>query len=1500
MALTRRLLRLLKLLTLVLVALVVASLVVTQTPWFRDWLRRTAMRQAERVIDGQLIIGRIEGTLFTGVVLRDVSVVQEGAPVVSIDRVEVRYGLGELLSDGRVIGRLHVERPVVRAIRTPTGWNLGRLLRPRAPSRPGAPRPTFALPDITVEDARVTIEGAGAEPARTLPRRIDGLSFRGGVTSGGETLAIDIRALRLEAAEPDLSLADVHGRLVNDTAGWHFENLHVQTGDSVVDVTGDLTRTEEGGPLTFALDVAGSPVSLPEVGRFLPAVAAIDVRPRFTARVEGPLDALRVDLHMSSEAGDVRGPVTLDLRGPTRSVAADVDIADIDLAPWLDDTFAEGAITGHARVNLRFPSATPGVALDGAAHFEGPSAGAYGYAARDVVADARFVGRRIELVARASAYGGRATTRGFIQRAARPGERLVLSLAGDVSDIDLRQLPPELAVPPLETAITGAYTVEGPVGRLHLAATLDASVVEGAHLGDGFTGAFQQAPDGYAFTADGSVADLDLPRLGRALELPALADERWAGRINGTFRVQGTKDGDAPLLLTAAGELQDTRVYGGHVPQMAVDARLSGDVLDVVARGAVQGYDLAAVSGIEALTGNLTGDVDARVTFQDLRDVAFASVDVDGTVTLRTPTLLDVPFTQVDADVALTGGVLDVRRLRGTGDGFTLTGKGTLALGEAGASDFAYELDAASVVGPARIADLPLTGAVTTSGRITGPRQAFHVEGTLEGADVAYEDVVRAVTVQGRYAIDLPDLEPDRLRVSSEVAVTKVDVAGVGLESARGTVGYTPDLLAFDVVATDGPRTLRGDGTLALADGAQVLTLNRLAIEREGVRWALAGETAPAALTIRPDAVDIVPLTLVSGTQRLKVGGRIALADEATHALDLEASAVDLGAALVLAARDIDADGLVSLSAHVGGSGRLPTVSGTLDVTGARYRDVPIARLHATVENDGGAARLDAILQQSDSAYVTARGRVPRTLFLPPDTPDVPTSLDDTLDLTIRSSAIDLALAGGLTDQVADLAGTAQLDLRMTNTGRTPVVAGEVTLQRAGFLVAATGVRYEPIDAVLAFDDDRAFIRRLTAGAPGGAMLTAEGEVGLRGDAKGRLDLRFKGDGVRALDNELGRVALDAALAVSGTICAPVVEGDLRIASGRVELDALLPRLAIGSYATEATYRGIPTYTSPDAPPIVPDILAPDVRDAEVIYAVPPAPATDARAAANGDTPGDADAQPRQTFVYEDMAMNIRVRIPDNLLLRGQNVEVGRSGIGDINVTMGGDFRIAKTAGEPLVLIGAVNTVRGTYAYQGRRFDIARDGQVLFRGDSTSNPELDITAERVIQGVEARVRIQGTVRDPRISLSSEPPLDEADVLALIVFNQPVNQLGIGQQNSLAERAGGIAAGLAVSPIAQALGNTLNLDLFDVETTDTTGRVNPAVVIGEQVNERVFVKFRQQFGNQEVSQFLLEYRLADYLRLQANAAEGDGLTRANRSLTQRVERYGADLVFYFAF
>ena len=55
-------------------------------------------------------------------------------------------------------------------------------------------------------------------------------------------------------------------------------------------------------------------------------------------------------------------------------------------------------------------------------------------------------------------------------------------------------------------------------------------------------------------------------------------------------------------------------------------------------------------------------------------------------------------------------------------------------------------------------------------------------------------------------------------------------------------------------------------------------------------------------------------------------------------------------------------------------------------------------------------------------------------------------------------------------------------------------------------------------------------------------------------------------------------------------------------------------------------------------------------------------------------------------------------------------------------------FRRPRT---PLTLRGTVNTVRGFYEFQGRRFDISRDGTLEFTGGRI-NPIIDVTAERLI------------------------------------------------------------------------------------------------------------------------------------------------------------------------
>ena len=146
-------------------------------------------------------------------------------------------------------------------------------------------------------------------------------------------------------------------------------------------------------------------------------------------------------------------------------------------------------------------------------------------------------------------------------------------------------------------------------------------------------------------------------------------------------------------------------------------------------------------------------------------------------------------------------------------------------------------------------------------------------------------------------------------------------------------------------------------------------------------------------------------------------------------------------------------------------------------------------------------------------------------------------------------------------------------------------------------------------------------------------------------------------------------------------------------------------------------------------------------------------------------------------------------------------------------------------------------------------------------------------------------------------MSSNPPLDEADILSLIVFNQPANQLGEGQKISLAERAGALATGFVAGPLAESIGKALGLDRFEIQATSESGELGPRITLGQQLGNRLYVRFSQGFGQDDASLFQLEYQLMDWARLQTSMSQGGS---ANRSLTRRVERGGVDLIFFFSY
>src|SRR4029077_16800828 len=217
----------------------------------------------------------------------------------------------------------------------------------------------------------------------------------------------------------------------------------------------------------------------------------------------------------------------------------------------------------------------------------------------------------------------------------------------------------------------------------------------------------------------------------------------------------------------------------------------------------------------------------------------------------------------------------------------------------------------------------------------------------------------------------------------------------------------------------------------------------------------------------------------------------------------------------------------------------------------------------------------------------------------------------------------------------------------------------------------------------------------------------------------------------KVVDNKLGNVRVDSNLEIAGELRAPRVSGDFGVSTGQVNLDEILALTTDSAYATEQT-----EYLTKPAAPGAAAVRSP----------------------------------------FEALTADVRVTVPDDLVVKASELRTPGApvSLGAINVTLGGDLRATKVRGQQIALVGAVTTIRGTYDFQGRRFEILRDGTVRFSGEPLNemDPILDIRTQRVIQAVTATVTVRGTLKQPEIVLTCTPPLEQADILSLIVFNQP--------------------------------------------------------------------------------------------------------------------------------
>src|SRR5512141_3410069 len=125
MRVIRRTAQVLALVGTLMIGVVAAALIVSQTPWFKDWLRRYVMRESKQYLNGQLSIGGLGGNLLFGVDLSDVAIDVSGERVVSVKNLQVDYSVFDFISRGLVVDDISINEPRLVLRRSPDGhWNL--------------------------------------------------------------------------------------------------------------------------------------------------------------------------------------------------------------------------------------------------------------------------------------------------------------------------------------------------------------------------------------------------------------------------------------------------------------------------------------------------------------------------------------------------------------------------------------------------------------------------------------------------------------------------------------------------------------------------------------------------------------------------------------------------------------------------------------------------------------------------------------------------------------------------------------------------------------------------------------------------------------------------------------------------------------------------------------------------------------------------------------------------------------------------------------------------------------------------------------------------------------------------------------------------------------------------------------------------------------------------------------------------------------------------------
>src|SRR5438105_3655117 len=1113
----------------------------------RTLLARVASTVVEGAVHGSIEVGEVRGSLFTGVVLTDVRLLDPDSTLVAwLPRAELGYNPIDFAAGRVVFMEVRLDRPIINIVQHANGkTNCDELLRlgekdtvTVKPLGPAGPRSLILLRNVQIQDGSLTlrlqkhgdvtsaneeIEYSG-EDGRYRVRRFEHLNARLAAlriqAPREKGIRIDVLRLATESSDPKLSIADVVGRLTIDG---------------------------------HMLDVDLSRVRFP----------ATQFRARGT--VQWPRDTLLWNLVMNADSAtltdirflDPRFPENAVLHGGVTLASHGGRVLEIQLRP-LDLTFGKGRLTGHVNA------------------FSAADSGLVALRQGDLVA--RELSLDLPRVYIDSLpFHGRLTGRTIVDG---PMSALKIETEWSFRDSLVPGWPEsqifgkgeisvagkDLAFQPfaVETGRIDIGTIRRLVPAFDLQGELDATgTLTGTLKNAMFSGTLRHHDGDRGASVVRGVVGLDFRTevLGVFADVHAdsLSLDGLTGRL-AAFPLRGTLAGTIRLNGDVTGvETHADLAMLGDGGAVRGDGTLLLGARDMHPGFGARGFTLHA-QDLNLQRWLTRGSAPpSRLTFTATGSVAADSVTkpTGELAVLLAPSLFAGTIIDSGATkVRFAEGKLFVDSLRLQQPGLLTSGRGSLGWQRPDRGTLAFDFNADS---------LSVLDSLVTW--LAGPNAASAFsEDKLKGSAQV------RVTLGGAL---------DSLSIGGDAHVLDLRWRGWRLPKGEGTIAYQPGSVPrFDVAANIdslGYGRLGFGAASAHARGTRD-SLTWFARSRVGDLGAfLAGGryARPAGSGIQHTVVDSLAVLLPSGVWFLERPTALAFGDSMLH-VDSAALRNSAGAGRLIFGGDLPAHGpinaRVSLDSFPLTGIYALTQSDTLGVAGAVTATVAASGTRANPLYGGSfafsntsfgsfrAPFMDGIIDYRNHRlngevhlWRTGQQILNVTARLPLDLALVPVAqrqLPDTLSVQARADSVDLGVLAAVTTTVRQVEGVFSADLGIGGTWAAPRLRGTLDIDNAAATIPALNVRYTNINGDLTLRGDTIRVDSIGAVSERGhAEVT--GYVRLDRLTKPVLALNIATSEFRALDLK-GYLALTASgrVSLTGPVFGAALTGRGTVTSG--------------------------------------------------------------------------------------------------------------------------------------------------------------------------------------------------------------------------------------------------------------------------------------------------------------------------------------------------------------